>query len=203
MKKAKDCYWSNHFSTIGLIGMHECCLNHIGSGIETEEGREFSLRVLRHMREKVSYYQETSKEQVLYNLEATPGEGTSYSLARLDRKQYPDIIASGDEEPYYTNSTQLPVGHTDDIFEALNHQEPLQTSYTGGTVFHGFIGERIEDPEVCKRLVKKIASNFTLPYFTISPTFTICPIHGYIPGEHFECPHDAGPEDEPVSAEQA
>lgn len=203
MKKAKDKYWANHFSTIGLIGMHECCLNHIGAGIDEPEGREFALKVLQHMRSRVSFYQESSSEGVLYNLEATPGEGTAYRLARLDTKQYPDIISSGEDEPYYTNSTQLPVSHTDDVFEALTHQEPLQTCYTGGTVFHGFIGERIEDPEVCKKLVKKIAGNFSLPYFTISPTFTICPIHGYIPGEHFECPREGAPDEESVSAEQA
>lgn len=192
VKAGKGAYWTNHFSTIGLIGMHECCLNHLGAGIETEQGHAFARRVLEHMRERVSGWQEQSN--VLYNLEATPGEGTAYRLARTDKKQIPDIIASGTDEPYYTNSSQLPVGATDDIFEALVHQDPLQTLYTGGTVLHGFIGERIDDPQMCKRLVKKIASTFHIPYFTISPTFTICPVHGYIPGEHFDCPHAAQPE---------
>lgn len=195
VNNSKGAFWANHFSTIGLIGMHECCLNFLGAGIDTDEGHEFAERVLTHMREQVAAFQEDS--DILYNLEATPGEGTSYHLAKIDVKQFKDIITSGDEEPYYTNSTQLPVGSTDDIFEALTHQDPLQTKYTGGTVLHGFIGERVEDPEVCKSLVHKIANRFHLPYFTISPTFTICPVHGYIPGEHFECPHgDDGTEPE-------
>jgi ribonucleoside-triphosphate reductase (formate) len=189
VKQAKGSYWANHFSTIGLIGMHECCLNYLGVGIDTTEGRDFALRVLEHMRERVSGFQEDSKENLLYNLEATPGEGTSYRLASADRKKYPEIITSGDTEPYYTNSSQLPAGATDDIFEALSHQDELQSKYTGGTVLHGYIGERIEDPQVCKRLVRRIASKFKLPYFSITPTFTICPVHGYIPGEHHNCPH--------------
>jgi len=167
IKQGKGEYWANHFSTIGLIGMHECCLNYLGCGIETHEGHQFAQRVLDHMRGRVSSYQE--KTGNMYNLEATPGEGTSYRLARLDRKEFPDMICSGDEEPYYTNSTQLPVGATDDLFEALTHQDVLQAKYTGGTVLHCFIGERIEDPEVCKKLVKKISGSFHLPYFTISP----------------------------------
>ncbi len=192
VKKARGSYWANHFSTIGLIGMHECCLNYLGpnAGIDTEEGRAFALRVLDYMRERVSQFQEESKEGVLYNLEATPGEGTSYRLARIDRKMFGDILTSGSDEPFYTNSSQLPVGATDDVFEALRHQDALQSKYTGGTVLHGFIGESIEDPQVCKRLVRKIASGFHLPYFTITPTFTICPVHGYIAGEHFNCPYD-------------
>ncbi len=196
VKKRTNQYWGQHFSTIGLIGMHECCLNFLGTGIETDEGRDFAGRVLDHMRERVASFQEDSKAGILYNLEATPGEGTSYRLARLDRERFGDIITSGDEEPYYTNSSQLPVGATDDIFEALEHQDQLQIKYTGGTVLHGFIGERIEDTELTKRLVRNIASRFHLPYFTITPTFTICPVHGYIPGEHFECPFedDIGPE---------
>ncbi len=189
IKAGKKSYWSNHFSTFGLIGMHECALNFIGKGIESPEGRDFALKVLNYMRSTVSRYQEQSAEGILYNLEATPGEGTSYRLARIDIKKFPDINVSGTTEPYYTNSTQLPVGATDDIFEALDHQDDLQIRYTGGTVLHGFIGERIEDPELCKRLVRKIATSFRLPYFTITPTFTICPVHGYIPGEHFDCPY--------------
>lgn len=196
VKKAKGGYWANHFSTIGLIGMHEACLNFLGDGIETERGHAFASRVLKHMRELVSGWQEESRDAVLYNLEATPGEGTSYRLARIDRKNFPKIAASGGKEPFYTNSTQLPVGYTDDIFRALTHQDSLQSMYTGGTVLHGFIGERIEDPDVCKRLVRKIATGFRLPYFTISPTFTICPVHGYIPGEHFDCPHNADGDEE-------
>jgi len=187
IRKGKGSYWANHFSTIGLIGMHECCLNYLGCGIETTQGHEFAQQVLDHMRDRVAAFQEQNGG--MYNLEATPGEGTSYRLARLDRKQFPDIKCSGDTEPYYTNSTQLPVGATDDLFEALTHQDELQAKYTGGTVLHCFIGERIENHEVCKKLVRKIANTFRLPYFTISPTFTICPVHGYIAGEHFECPH--------------
>jgi len=200
IKAGKGSYWANHFSTIGLIGMHECCLNHLGVGIETPEGREFSVRVLDHMRERVIEFQEDSKEGVNYNLEATPGEGTSYRLARIDAAAFTDIIQAGREEPYYTNSTQLPVDATADIFEALRHQEPLQTRYTGGTVLHGFIGEQIEDPEMCKRLVRKDRTNFSLPYFSITPTFTICPRHGYIAGEHFECPFDEDDEPQPLAS---
>jgi len=194
-------YWANHFSTIGIIGMHECCLNFLGKGIETTEGRDFAARVLDHMRERVSAYQELSPDGILYNLEATPGEGTSYRLARKDRDQFSDIITSGNGDPYYTNSSQLPVGATDDIFEALEHQDLLQSKYTGGTVLHGFIGERIEDPRLCKRLVRNIANRYRLPYFTITPTFTICPVHGYIPGEHFECPYDDSVGPDPLDAD--
>ena len=200
VKNGKGSYWSNHFSTIGLIGMHECCVNFLGQGIETDTGHDFAQRVLDHMRERVSSFQEKSGGGVLYNLEATPGEGTSYRLAKIDKKMYPEIIASGDEHAYYTNSTQLPVGATDDVFEALVHQDPLQTRYTGGTVLHCFIGERIEDIGVCKKLVRKIASTFHLPYFTISPTFTICPVHGYIAGEHFECPHHQDEIEDPAES---
>ncbi|MBI5732044.1 MAG: ribonucleoside triphosphate reductase, partial [Candidatus Magasanikbacteria bacterium] len=124
----------------------------------------------------------------LYNLEATPAEGTSYRLAKKDKERFPDIITAGEKEPYYTNSTHLPVGHTDDIFEALKLQDDLQTRYTGGTVLHGFLGERMPDAEATKRLVKKIAENFHLPYYTLTPTFSICPRHGYLSGEHFFCP---------------
>lgn len=196
VKEARGSHWANHFSTIGLIGMHECCLNYLGAGIETDEGRDFAVRVLEHMRERVAGFQENSKNDVLFNLEATPGEGTSYRLAKLDRGRFADIITSGGEAPFYTNSSQLPAGATDDIFEALTHQDELQSLYTGGTVLHGFIGERIEDPQVCKRLVRRIATKFRLPYFSITPTFTICPVHGYIPGAHFGCPFTDGAEPE-------
>jgi ribonucleoside-triphosphate reductase len=145
------------------------------------------VEILNYMRLQLEAFQEESGH--LYNLEATPAEGTSFRLANQDRKRFSDIITSGEEDPYYTNSTQLPVGSTDDIFEALSHQDRLQTLYTGGTVFHGFLGERIEDWRSARLLVRRIAENFRLPYFTISPTFTICPVHGYIPGEHFSCPH--------------
>jgi ribonucleoside-triphosphate reductase len=140
------------------------------------------------MRRQLEVFQEETGH--LYNLEATPAEGTTFRLAKKDRKDFPDIITAGAEDPYYTNSTQLPVGSTDDIFQALTHQDALQTLYTGGTVFHGFLGERLEDWRSARLLVKRIAENFHLPYFTISPTFTICPVHGYIPGEHFSCPYD-------------
>jgi ribonucleoside-triphosphate reductase len=140
------------------------------------------------MRDELQHYQEESGH--LFNLEATPAEGTSFRLANLDRERYPEIINAGDDSRYYTNSTQLPVGSTEDIFEALLHQDGLQTLYTGGTVFHGFLGERLEDWKSASLLVKRIAENFHLPYFTLSPTFTICPTHGYIPGEHFSCPHN-------------
>jgi len=180
-------FWDNHFSTIGLIGMHEACLNLYGSGIESEEGQALSQATLEYMRKQLEAFQEETGH--LYNLEATPAEGTSFRLANRDRQSYPDIICAGEEEPYYTNSTQLPVGITEDIYEALTHQDGMQTLYTGGTVFHGFLGERLEDWRSARLLVKRISENFHLPYFTLSPTFTICPVHGYIAGEHFSCPH--------------
>lgn len=177
---------NNHFSTIGLVGMNECLLNFLKTDITSAEGLEFAKKVLTFMRKRLADYQEETGD--LFNLEATPAESTSYRLARHDKKHYPDIITSGDTDPYYTNSTQLPVDYTTDIFEALDHQDGLQTLYTGGTVFHGFIGEAIKDWKSCRELVKSVSSNYRLPYFTISPTFSICPIHGYIDGEHFHCP---------------
>ena len=180
-------FWDNHFSTIGLLGMNEAMLNLVGKGIDSPEGKSVTVRTLQFMRSQLEVYQEETGH--LFNLEATPAEGTSFRLARADRERYPDIISAGDSEPYYTNSTQLPVGSTDDIFEALTHQDGLQTLYTGGTVFHGFLGERLDDWRSARLMVRRIAENFHLPYFTISPTFTICPEHGYIPGEHFACPH--------------
>jgi len=186
-------YWKNHFSTIGIIGMNEALLNFMGKDITTDAGHKFAVDALQFMRERIMDYQiETNN---LYNLEATPGEGTSYRLARTDKGKYEDIIVANEEavrdrkaEPYYTNSSHLPVNYTNDIFEALDKQDDLQTKYSGGTVLHGFIGEQIIDPEVTKQLVKKIASNYKLPYFTITPTFSICPKHGYIAGEHVYCP---------------
>jgi len=182
-------YWDNHFSTIGLIGMHEAACNLIGVGIDTPAGHTLALETLDYMRTRLEELQ--SRTGHLYNLEATPAEGTSFRLAQRDREEFPDMYTSGAEQPYYTNSTQLPVGGTDDIFQALQHQDPLQMKYTGGTVFHGFLGERLEDWRSARLLVRRIAENFKLPYFTISPTFTICPVHGYIAGEHFDCPHEA------------
>ena len=176
----------NHFNTIGLCGMNECCLNFLGVNIADPKGYDFACRVLDHMREKMQDYQEKTGE--LFNLEATPAESTSYRLARHDKANYPDIITSGKAEPYYTNSTQLPVDYTADVFEALEHQEILQTKYTGGTVFHTFMGEKIKDWKACRELVKSILSNYRIPYLTISPTYSICPVHGYISGEQFECP---------------
>ncbi|WP_026486520.1 ribonucleoside triphosphate reductase [Caldanaerobius polysaccharolyticus] len=180
-------YWQNHFNTIGLIGMNEALLNFMGVDITTEKGRSFALEVLDFMRAKMEEYQQESG--ILYNLEASPAEGASYRLAKKDKEMFPDIITCGRDEPYYTNSTQLPVDFTDDIFTALDLQEELQCKYTGGTVLHGFIGERINDVETCKALVKKIAYNYRIPYYTITPTFSVCNDHGYISGEHFTCPY--------------
>jgi len=187
-EKGPGGFWNNHFSTIGLIGMNEALINFIGEDITSEKGIELAKTTLRHMNERLMKYQDETGN--LYNLEATPGEGTTYRLAKLDRKIFgQNIFTQGDKEPYYTNSTHLPVEHTDDLFSALQHQDQLQTLYTGGTVLHGFVGEKIDDVQSCKILVKRIAENFRLPYYTITPTFSICPEHGYIPGEHFECPY--------------
>ncbi|MDR2900537.1 MAG: ribonucleoside triphosphate reductase, partial [Treponema sp.] len=180
--------FDSHFNTIGLCGMNECLLNFFGTNvtIATEHGKDFALKVLAFMRKRLADFQEETGE--LFNLEATPAESTSYRLARHDKKHYPHIITAGTDEPYYTNSTQLPVMQTEDIFDALDMQEQLQTAYTCGTVFHAFLGESIEDWHACRNLVKAIASNYRVPYFTISPTFSVCPVHGYIRGEHFNCP---------------
>ena len=177
---------NNHFSTIGICGMNECLKNFLGLDITTEEGKEFSLEILEYMRKHLADLQEDTGD--LFNLEATPAESTSYRLAKHDKERYPDIITGGNDEPYYTNSSQLPVDYTEDIFEALDHQDALQTKYTGGTVFHGFLGEAVDNWEACRNLVRTIAWNYRLPYFTISPTFSVCPIHGYLNGEHFACP---------------
>ncbi len=178
--------WGNHFSTIGLVGMNECTLNFLDKNLSHPEGRAFTLEVLDFMRERLIQYQEATGN--LYNLEATPAESTSYRLAKIDKGRYPDIITSGEKEPYFTNSTQLPVEHTPDLFTALDLQEDIQRRYTGGTVFHCFLGECIEDTESCKKLVKTIAENYRIPYYTISPTFSICTDHGYLKGEHIRCP---------------
>jgi len=186
-------YWKNHFSTIGLVGMNEACLNFMGKNIADPEGHEFTRKVLDFMRRELLRYQKETGNN--YNLEATPAEGTSYSLARVDRRKYSDIICAnvnGDGKenvnPFYTNSTQLPVNYTDDIFEALDLQDEIQTRYTGGTVFHIYAGERIANPSAVKVLVRKISEKYHLPYFTFSPTFSVCPNHGYIKGETEKCP---------------
>ncbi len=187
VKKLRNSYYGNHFSTIGLIGMNEALLNFIGENIASRRGRRFAIEILDFMRKKlVKYQQETGN---LYNLEATPGEGTSYRQAKTDREKYPDIITAGTKKiPYYTNSTMLPVNYTDDIFKALKLQDKIQCKYTGGTTLHLFLGERVSDIQTVKKLIKKIFENFKLPYITLTPTFSICPAHGYLEGEHFFCP---------------
>jgi ribonucleoside-triphosphate reductase len=188
-------YWNNHFSTIGIIGMNEALLNFepIKNNIASQEGRQFAIEVLDYMREKMMDYQNETNH--LYNLEATPGEGTSRRLASIDKGKYSDIIVANEEavklngaSPYYTNSSQLPVNYTDDLFEALDLQDDIQTRYTGGTVLHGFIGEALPSAEAVKKIVKTIAYKYHLPYFTLTPTFSICPKHGYLVGEHHFCP---------------
>jgi len=186
IKKMRGSYWGNHFSTIGLVGMNEALLNLMNENTGSPKGRKFALEVLDFMRDKIVKYQEETGG--LYNLEATPAESTAYRLAKLDKKKHPEIITAGEKEPYYTNSTQLPVNYTNDLFEALKLQDEIQTKYTGGTVLHGFVGEKIPNGEIVKKLVKKVFENFKLPYFTLTPTFSICPHHGYIAGEHFTCP---------------
>jgi ribonucleoside-triphosphate reductase len=178
--------FDNHFSTIGLVGMNECCLNFMGMSIVQPGGKAFAEEVLEHMRKRLQDYQVDSGE--LFNLEATPAESTSYRLAKHDRKRYPDIISAGADEPYYTNSSQLPADYTEDLFDAMDHQEALQAKYTGGTVFHVFLGEAVDDWRSLRDLVRTIAGRYRIPYYTISPTFSVCPIHGYISGEHFSCP---------------
>ena len=183
--------FENHFSTIGLIGMNEACLNArwIRKDLTETEAQEFTKEVLNHMRERLSDYQEQYGD--LYNLEATPAESTTYRLAKHDKRRYPDIITAGGDDgaPYYTNSSHLPVGYTEDVFSALDIQDELQTLYTSGTVFHAFLGEKLPDWKAAANLVRKIALNYKLPYYTLSPTYSICKQHGYIAGEHFECPH--------------
>ena len=182
--------FNNHFSTIGLVGMNEACLNAIwlGKDLTNKEAQDFTAKVLNHMRNRLSDYQE--KYGDLYNLEATPAESTSFRLAKHDRERYPDIITASqnDNVPYYTNSSHLPVSFTEDIFEALDIQDNLQTLYTSGTVFHAFLGEKLEDWKATMNLVRKIAENYKLPYYTMSPTYSVCKTHGYIAGEHYECP---------------
>lgn len=182
--------FESHFSTIGLVGMNEACLNAnwVGEDMTHTDAQQFTIRIMDHMRDKLVEFQ--NEYNALFNLEATPAESTSYRLAKHDRDEYPDIICAGDDgdTPYYTNSSNLPVGFTDDMFEALNIQDNLQTKYTGGTVFHAFLGEKINDWQTTSKLVKKIADNYKLPYYTISPTYSICSTHGYIQGEFYNCP---------------
>jgi len=166
--------------------MNEALLNFLGVNIGDTKGIKFAEEVMNFMRDKLIKYQEETGN--LYNLEATPAEGTSYRLALKDKKKYPEIITAGEKEPFYTNSTQLPVNYTDDLFEALKLQDSLQTKYTGGTVFHAFLGESISDTKSVRSLIKIIFERFRLPYFTLTPTFSICPVHGYLLGEHFTCP---------------
>jgi ribonucleoside-triphosphate reductase len=188
IKKRFGQYWKNHFSTIGLVGMNEACLNLFEEGIASKRGQIFAVKVLDFMRDKLAQYQAQTGNN--YNLEATPAEGTSYRLARLDREKYKDIICASDKSkyPFYTNSTQLPVDHTDDIFHILDLQDEIQTRYTGGTVQHLFVGERIKDTQALKNLIRKICEKYSLPYFSITPTFSVCGSCGYIDGEVHSCP---------------
>ena len=186
VKKMRGNYWANHFSTIGLVGMNEALVNFMDEDSGSLPGRKFTLEVLDFMRDRLVKYQEETGN--LYNLEATPAEGTSYRLALKDKEKYHDIITAGEKEPYYTNSTQLPVNYTDDIFEALQLQEAAQCKYTGGTVLHLFLGEKINNVASVKSLIKTIFNKFRLPYITLTPTFSVCPTHGYLAGEHFTCP---------------
>jgi len=191
VKNGTGCYWKNHFSTVGIIGMNEACLNFLGKDIASKQGLDFSLKVMNYIRDILSETQEKSGD--LYNLEATPAEGTSYRLSMKDKAKFPDIICANEEDykngsaPYYTNSTQLPVNYTDDIYETLRLQDSLQTKYTGGTVLHIFLGELITDVSTIKGLIRKISTNFHLPYFTLTPTFSVCPSHGYLKGRQELC----------------
>lgn len=191
IKEGSGRYWKNHFSTIGIIGMNEACLNFMGHDIASEEGRRFSLKVMDFLRHTLAAIQEKTGD--IYNLEATPAEGTTYRLAKKDKAKYPEIICANEDsfkhggEPFYTNSTQLPVNYSDDIYETLTLQDELQTKYTGGTVMHIFLGENISEIESVKSLVKKVVTGFRLPYLTLSPTFSICPSHGYLAGNQEKC----------------
>jgi ribonucleoside-triphosphate reductase (formate) len=191
IKNNSGYYWKNHFSTIGIIGMNEACLNYLGEDLTTESGQAFAIKMMDYMRDLMAEIQEDTGE--IYNLEATPAEGTSHRLSMLDKKKYPDIISANEADvrrgaaPYYTNSSQLPVNYSDDIFETLRLQDTLQTKYTGGTVLHIFLGEQVSDTTAVKGLIRKVAENYRLPYFTLSPTFSICPSHGYLDGEQKTC----------------
>jgi anaerobic ribonucleoside-triphosphate reductase len=193
VKDGYDKYWKNHFSTIGLVGINETVLNLLGVNIAAPDGKDFAINMLSFLRERLADFQEETGN--IYNLEATPAEGTSYRLARIDKRKYPDIMAANERlvqaqhaEPFYTNSSQLPVDYEGDLFEALEHQESLQTLYTGGTVFHIFLGERLNSWQSAAELIRKVSSSSRLPYFTLTPTFSVCPNHGYTSGEHQQCP---------------
>ncbi|CAB5094222.1 Ribonucleotide reductase of class III (anaerobic), large subunit (EC [Olavius algarvensis associated proteobacterium Delta 3] len=191
IKQNSDLYWKNHFSTIGIIGMNEACTNFFGKNITTAQGQAFALKIMDHIRALITEIQEETGD--IFNLEATPGEGTSFRLSMMDKKRYPEILCANEDEfqrgaaPYYTNSTQLPINYSDDLFDTLALQDELQTKYTGGTVLHIFLGELITDIEAVKALVRKIANNYHLPYFTLTPTFSICPSHGYLTGKQHRC----------------
>ncbi len=191
IKNRSGVYWKNHFSTIGIVGMNEACLNFLGTDITTAAGQAFAVKVMDELRAMISEVQDRTGD--IFNLEATPAEGTSYRLAMIDKKRFADILCANEEDvekgavPYYTNSTQLPVNHSDDIFETLMLQDNLQTKYTGGTVLHLFLGEQITDIETVKSLIRKVSDNYHLPYFTLTPTFSVCPSHGYLNGEQTRC----------------
>jgi ribonucleoside-triphosphate reductase (formate) len=191
IKENADCYWKNHFSTIGVLGMNEACQNFLHKDIASEQGQAFSVKVMDHIRKQIEELQQTTDE--IFNLEATPAEGTTYRFAKSDKDRFSDIVCANEEEylqgrdPFYTNSTHLPVNHTDDLFEALELQDNLQTKYTGGTVLHLFVGEEVKDIENVKNIVNRVANKFKLPYFTLTPTFSVCPSHGYLAGEHEKC----------------
>ena len=178
--------------TIGIVGMNEACLNFLGTDIGSVQGQAFAMNAMDHIRDILTRVQEETGD--IFNLEATPAEGASYRLTMLDKKKYPDIVCANEDElsegasPYYTNSTQLPVNYTDDLFETLLLQDGLQTKYTGGTVLHIFLGELVSDTETTKGLIRKIANGYRLPYFTLTPTFSVCPTHGYLKGEQATCP---------------
>jgi anaerobic ribonucleoside-triphosphate reductase len=203
VKEKTGQYWKNHFNTIGILGMNEACLNFLNKDIGSEEGKEFAESVLNHIRDCLSELQKVTGE--LFNLEATPGESTAYRFAKADKEAYSDIVCANEDDfknesakPYYTNSTHLPVNYTDDMFEALDLQDELQSLYTGGTVQHLFLGEEVPDIDTVKAIVKKVSSNYKLPYFTITPTFSVCPNHGYLPGKKERC-DDCGAETEVYS----
>jgi ribonucleoside-triphosphate reductase len=179
-------YWFNHFATIGIIGMNEALMNFMGKDITSPEGQEFAIEIMNYLRKVMQDFQEETGH--VYNLEATPAEGTAYRMAKADKERYPNIITAGDDVPYYTNSTQLPVEFTEDIMKAVSLQDELQSLYTGGTVMHLYLGESIDDIEVTKNLIKKIFTRYRMPYVSITPTFSVCHEHGYIVGEYFKCP---------------
>ena len=187
IKERTGAYWDNHFSTLGIVGMHECLLNLRKGGLETKEGQSFALKVMHFLREKLQVYQENTGH--VFNLEATPAESVASRFALKDRKIYPAIVTAGTKmAPYYTNSTQLPVNFTDDVFSMIELQDELQSLYTGGTVVHLYTGEKLDDIEAVKILIQKIFTHYRLPYLSITPTFSICPAHGYLAGEQWHCP---------------